>query len=246
MRVLAVLLLLSTSANAAEAIVAVAANFRPVAVQLARDFADATPHSVRITSGSTGKLYAQVLSGAPFDLFLSADAKTAAMLEASALGVQGSRFTYANGRLALWLRNPALLREDLPAALRQAGVRRLAIANPALAPYGQAAEEVLRACGGPGGFAGQIVTGENVAQAFAFVATGNADAGLVALSSVLQGGDEHGGAWIEVPSSCHSQIRQDAVLLRHGAGNPAATGFLEYLAGDAARERIAASGYGTG
>ena len=245
MRVLAWLVLLSpTAAGAAEAVVAVAANFRPVAELLARDFAAGTPHSVRITSGSTGKLYAQVVNGAPFDVFLSADEDTAARLETSALGVPGSRFSYAYGRLVLWAREPALLRHDLAATLQQPGIHRLAIANPALAPYGKAAEETLAGCAGPAGFAGLVVTGENVAQAFAFVATGNADAGLVALSSVLDGRAEHGGAWLEVPSGCHARIRQDAVLLRRGADNAAAVAFLEYLSGDAARARIAERGYG--
>lgn len=240
-----VVLCVSTAAGAAETVVAVAANFRPVAEVLARDFGATTAHTVRITSGSTGKLYAQIVSGAPFDVFLSADARTPALLEEAGFGVAGSRFTYAHGRLALFVRDPALLGDDLRDTLRQAGIRRIAIANPALAPYGQAAQEVLDAIGGPGAFADRIVTGENVAQAFAFVATGNADAGFVALSNVLQAAGEHDGDWLEVPSGRHAPIRQDAVLLRHGAGNPAAIAFLEFLAGGAARERIAASGYGT-
>ncbi|MDH4072731.1 MAG: molybdate ABC transporter substrate-binding protein [Gammaproteobacteria bacterium] len=237
-------LLLSTAAGAAEAVVAVAANFLPVLEILVDDFGNSTPHSVRITSGSTGKLHAQIMNGAPFDVFLSADSDTVIRLEKSGNGVAGTRFTYANGRLALWIREPYSLREDIGETLRQDGIRHIAIANPALAPYGRAAIEVLGAVGNPEEFADRIVMGENVAQAFAYVATGNADAGLVALSNMIQANGKYGGAWAEVPPDLYSPIRQDALLLRHGADNEAATAFLAFLASDAARTRIAASGYG--
>jgi len=235
---------LSLPALADEAVVAVATNFSTVLQVLEPRFETATGHRMTIASGSTGKLYAQIVNGAPFDVFLAADEARPMLLEESGLGVRGTRFTYATGRLALLAGADGVLGDDLQATLEQATIRKFAIANPRLAPYGAAAQEVLEALGAWDTLEPRLVLGENVGQAYALVATGNADAGLVALSSVLT--DKWAATrYREVPADLHAPIRQDAILLRHGADNAAARAAIEYLRRDpAARQRIAALGYG--
>jgi molybdate transport system substrate-binding protein len=239
------LLLFPFAAPAAEAVVAVAANFTPVLEELGERFESSSPHSLKLVSGSTGKLYAQIVNGAPFDLFLAADAERPRLLEQSGQGVAGSRFTYATGRLAAWSADAALIGEDLAATLARDRVRRLAIANPALAPYGSAARDVIAALGMTDRFAGRIAMGENVSQAFTLAATGNADIGLVALSTVLMNRDKVGGKYLEIPPALHAPVRQDAIVLARGMDNEAALAFVHYLQSDAVREQLAAYGYGT-
>ncbi len=222
------------------ATVAVASNFRGVAAELARDFESGSPHRLRLVGGSTGKLYAQIVNGAPFDVFLAADEWRPRRLEDEGLAVAGSGFTYATGRLCLWSADPARLDGDAADLLRRGDFRRLAIANPDLAPYGRAAREALEALDLWDAVADRLVMGENIGQAHALVATGNADIGLVALPQVGAAGD---GCRVPLPESLHEPIRQRAVLLEHGAGNRAARAFLAYLGSPAARALIAAAGY---
>ncbi len=250
-------LALGVCAHAAEVTVAVAANFAAPMQQIARAFAQETGHQAVVSLGATGSFYAQIRNGAPFHVFLSADDETPQRLEREGLAVAGSRFTYAIGQLVLWSAQPGRV-DDRGEVLRTGAFPRLAIANPRLAPYGQAAMQVLDRLGVTAQWQPRLVLGENIAQAYQFVATGNASLGFVALSQVLVDGRmdgrmdgriggriREGSAWI-VPASLHDPIRQDAVLLSRGQGNPAATALLAYLRGDKARAVIRAHGYSLG
>lgn len=244
--VLSLLVVLSFTGPAAaeEAVVAVAANFSEVVERLQADFERASGHRLTFVAGSTGKLYAQIVNGAPFDVFLSADQERPERLEKERLAVAGSRFTYASGRLTLWSREPGRVGGDGAATLRQGRFRRLAIANPALAPYGAAARQTLGRLGLWERFADRIVVGQTIGQAHTLVASGNAELGFVALSSVLSPRNETRGSRWDVPSDLHAPILQDAVLLARGAGNPAARGFLQFLRGGKAKAVIKSYGYG--
>ncbi|MDZ7642956.1 MAG: molybdate ABC transporter substrate-binding protein [Woeseiaceae bacterium] len=230
------------SAGVTTATVAVATNFHRAAGELELMFEAATGHELTLVSGSTGKLYAQIENGAPFDVLLAADVERPRRLEAADHAVRGTRFVYATGQLSLWSPDPAALQEDGRTVLERADFEHLAIANPELAPYGLAARQVLQNLGLWDGLAPRIVMGENIGQAHALVATGNAALGFVARASLQQGAT--GSSWL-VPADLHEPIRQEAVLLRRGEHNTAARAFLEFLRGDAARARIAAYGYGT-
>jgi molybdate transport system substrate-binding protein len=218
-----------------EALVAVAANFTAVAEELAELFAAETDHSVRLSFGSTGQLYAQISQGAPFDAFLAADDERARRAIEDGLAVDGTAFTYAVGRLALY--SPTLDVSVGPAAL-DLPFAHIAIADPQTAPYGAAAIEVMTALGVRDDLSGKIVTGENISQALQFVESGNAELGFVAASQVL--GRAH--RWL-VPAEMHQPIAQDAVLLAAGAENPAAIAFLAFLRSPEAVSVIEAAGY---
>jgi molybdate transport system substrate-binding protein len=183
-----------------------------------------------------------VRNGAPFEVLLAADAETPRRLEAEGLAVPGTRFTYATGRLVLWSAQPGAVdpRGDV---LRQTPRGMLAIADPRLAPYGAAAIETLKNIGVLAAWQPHFAQGENIAQAYQFVASGNAPLGLVALAQVAEDGRiARGSGWI-VPADLHAPIRQDAVLLQAGARNPAAAAFLQYLRGDTARAILRRAGY---
>jgi molybdate transport system substrate-binding protein len=240
----AALCLFGGPACAAEALVAVAANFAEVVEELKPAFERRTAHRVQATTGSTGKLYAQIAAGAPFHVLLSADAKTPERLLAEGYGIGGTRFTYAIGRLTLWSSNPKRIGADGRAALTAADVRHIAIANPDLAPYGVAAREALQKLGLWEALRGRIVMGQNIGQTHSMVATGNAELGLVALSAVLSPRAPAQGSRWDVPQELFSPIRQDAVLLRPGAENDAARAFLQFLRSGEARQVIERFGYG--
>lgn len=243
--VVAVALLLGAAqARADEALVAVAANFAATLEALKPGFEAATGHRVRETTGSTGKLYAQIVAGAPFDVMLSADQTTPARLGDEGFAQPASRFTYAVGRLTLWSTDPTLIGPDGPAALADPRLRHLAIANPAIAPYGKAAIEVLRALGQWDALQARVVMGQNIGQTHALVATGAAEAGLVALSAVESPEGHAGGSRWDVPQDLFTPIGQDAILLVHGAENAAAVALLNYLRTPEVKAIIAAYGYG--
>ena len=212
--------------------------------RLESDFEKTGDHTLTVTTGSTGKLYAQIRNGAPFDILLAADQRRPRLLEEESRAVSRSRFTYAVGRLTLWSPDAKRVSVDGRKTLRAGAFRRLAIANPDLAPYGAAAREALTVLGHFDKFGGRIVRGENIGQAHALVATGNADLGFVALSYVLSPRNKQPGSRWDVPQALYTPIRQDAVLLKRGAENPAARAFLEFLKTDAARAVIEDSGYG--
>lgn len=239
---LAALVAAVPAARADEVLVAVAANFNAPLARIAASFEAATGHKVKAAAASTGKLAAQVRAGAPFEVLLAADDETPAALEREGQAVPGTRFTYALGELVLWSAQPGLV--DARGAVLAAGAfRHLAIANPRTAPYGRAALEVLRARGLEQALAAKLVTGESIAQAHQFVASGHAALGFVAWSQLVVPGRAPQGSWWRVPPELHQEIRQDAVLLRPGQGRPAAAALLAYLRGDAARALIREAGY---
>jgi len=232
----------AAGAPLARAQIAVAANFSEVARLLAAQYMRRSGHRIDISVASTGKLYAQIRHGAPFDVLLAADDSTPQRLADEGLAVRSSLYDYARGRLVLWSRD-ATLATDGERALRQHDFRKFAIANPALAPYGAAARQVLQHVGRWDTLQPHLVLGENVGQATQFVLSGNAEAGLLPRSLALEAQRQVGGsAWL-VPADWHRPIVQSAVLLGHGRGNPAAIGFLQYLRDDTARRTIAAHGY---
>ena len=233
---------LAGGAHAAEVSVAVAANFLAPMRLIAQAFEQETGHRVLAAYGATGSLYAQIRNGAPHHVLLSADDTTPKKLEDEGFGVPGSRFTYATGRLALWSRQPGLV-DAQGEVLRSGKFRRLAIANPKLAPYGAAALETLIRLGVLEQVRSKLVQGDNIAQAHQFVDTENAELGFVALSQVLtQGQLTIGSAWT-VPASLHAPLRQDAVLLTRGQDQPAARALLRYLKGEKALAIMRSFGY---
>jgi molybdate transport system substrate-binding protein len=219
---------LSGTAWAAEVRVAVAASFAAPLASVATGFEKETGHRLRITSGATGKFYAQIKAGAPFDVLLAADQETPAKLIAEGLGLASSRITYATGRLVLWSRDATLV-DSAGAVLGTAKFKHLAIANPKLAPYGRAAMQVLQARSVATVLAPRLVVGESVAQAYQFVFTGNAELGLVALSQVRSPDKPATGSWWLVPSDLHAPIAQDALLLTQASDAAAAQALLNYL-----------------
>jgi molybdate transport system substrate-binding protein len=241
--ILAVLLAAAgLSAQAETALIAVDTNFAGAAEQLAADYGAASGDTITITAGATGKLYAQITAGAPFDAFLSADMKTPAKLESEGTGVAGTAFPYATGTLVLWSPDTAADLSDPTAALTKA--THVAIANPDLAPYGAAAVQAIKKLGLLETLKDNIVTGENIGQAQTMVASGAAELGFVAASGLV-GLAEPGASW-PVPADLHAPLTQGAILLAHGAENTAAQGFLAYLASDAGQATLAGFGYGPG
>jgi molybdate transport system substrate-binding protein len=226
------------AASAEEVNAAVAANFTAAMKEIAANFEAATGHKAVLSFGSTGKLYAQIENGAPFDLFLAADRRRPMLLETQ--GVASGRFTYAVGKLVLWSPAPALA-DDGEKVLAAGNFTRLAIANPETAPYGAAAVQVLKALGLYHALQEKLVRGENIAQTYQFVATQNAQLGFVALAQIVL--SPEGSRW-EVPDAFYDPIRQDAVLLRTGINKPAATALFAYLKSPAARAVIEKFGYG--
>lgn len=219
--------------------VAVAANFARTMAEIAGGFETATGHSVKLIPGSTGKLYAQALNDAPFDLFLAADRERPERLEREGLAVPGTRFTYAIGRLVLWSPEPGLVdrRGDV---LNGAGFRFLAIANPELAPYGRAAREALESLGYWDKLQPKLVRGENIGQAYRFVHSGNAQLGLVAASQlILDESRPNGSSWA-VPAELHAPIEQQAVLLDD---SPAGRELLSFIRDETALRTIESHGY---
>jgi len=221
---------------AQDALVAVAANFTAAAEDLAEAFAAETGQEIGLSFGATGQFYAQITQGAPFHAFLSADAATPARLLDEGLGVEGSSFTYAIGKLVLFSTDPDLV--SGPESL-EGDFTQIAIAEPQAAPYGAAAVETIAALGLTERLADRMVVGQNISQTFQFVDTGNAELGFVALSQVI--GREDGSSWI-VADDLYTPITQDAVLL--DAENATASAFLDFLHSDAARTIIEAYGYG--
>lgn len=234
--------LLPTRALAEEILVAVAANFTAPMNAIAAEFAKDTGHQAKLAFGSSGKFYAQIKNGAPFQVFLSADVEKPAKLVEEGLAIPASRFTYAIGTLVLWSAKPDFV-DAKGEVLKSGQFNKLSLANPKLAPYGQAAVEVLAGMGLLDRLTPRFVQGENIAQTYQFAMTGNADLGFVALSQVMKDGKiASGSAWV-VPGKMHTPIRQDAVILTRGKGNAAAEALMTYLQGDKARAIIKSYGY---
>lgn len=229
-------------ALAGEVQVAVAANFTAPFQAIAPAFEQASGHRLVASFGATGQFYAQIKHGAPFEVFLAADASTPARLEREGETLAGSRFTYAIGSLVLW--SAAIDTLDGSAAALKAGrFRHLAIANPHAAPYGLAAIQVLDQLGLREAVQAKLVEGQNITQTHQFVATGNAELGFVALSQVYRNGQITSGSAWRVPDALYEPIEQDAVILRPGADNPAAAALVEYLKGPQAAKVFESFGY---
>ena len=233
---------LAGTLHAAEAQVAVAANFAEPIKAIAAVLQKTTGHTLKISVGATGGLYAQIRNGAPFDVLLSADTKTPAQLEADGLAQPGSRFTYATGKLVLWSADPARV-DAQGAVLKGERFRKLAIANPKTAPYGAAAVEAMNQLGLSAALTPRLVQGESIGQTYNFVHTGNAEIGFVAMSQVLEGGRLKGGSMWVVPQNLYAPIRQDAVLLKRAANNEAARALMQLLKGPNIKDLIRSYGY---
>jgi molybdate transport system substrate-binding protein len=228
-------------AGAANVTVAVAANFTTAAREIGARFGEATGHKAVFSFGSTGQLYAQITQGAPFEVFLAADQARPRKAVAAGFAVPGTRFTYATGRIVLYSPRKGLVTGA--ATLRQGKFAKIAIANPITAPYGAAAVQAMKALGVYRRLSAKFVQGNNIAQTYQFVKTGNAAIGFVALSQVVRNDD--GSRWI-VPEKLYSPIAQDAVLLKRGAASAAARAFLAFLKGPQARAVKVKYGYGAG
>lgn len=230
-----------TPACAEQVLVAVAANFIPPFRDVALKFERATGHTLRVASGSSGAFFAQIKNGAPFDIFLSADVERPKRLEEDGLGVKGSRFTYAIGRVVLWSPDPFLVKGA--GTLNTERFTHLAIANPKTAPYGAAAMQAMQTLGVWEKLQPRIVMGENLGQTMGFVESGNAELGFVALSQVIDPKSTGtGGRWV-VPADLHEPIKQDVILLAKGKDNPAAKALMEFMGGPQMKAIIARYGY---
>lgn len=234
---------LSTVA-AEEVRVAVAANFLSTLNEIITNFQADTGHTVVVSSGSSGKLYAQIKNGAPFELFFSADVTRPRQLEEEGLVVKGSRFVYAVGRLTLWSPNSNVVNGDGPAILSKGSFEHLAIANPKTAPYGMAAEQTMKKLNLWESLKDRIVQGENIGQTFQFVFSKNAQLGFVSLSQVLDPKINGSGSRWDVPATFHDPLEQAAVLLMTGQNHTAAKAFLNYVKGDKSKAIIERFGYG--
>jgi molybdate transport system substrate-binding protein len=238
---LAAAVMLPVPATAAEIRVAVASNFRPAMQVIAKRFENQTGHEVILIFGSTGKQFAQIQQGAPFDAFFAADSQRPAQLEQDGVAVAGTRFTYAVGKLVLW--SPVAGYVDAVGDVLKTGdFKRLAIANPQLAPYGRAAQQVLEASGLWESLANRLVRGENIVQAFQFVTSGSAELGFIAYAQIKQPGKPLKGSYWDIPQSLYSPIEQQAVLLKD---SEPARAFLQFTQSWEALKIIGAFGYAT-
>jgi molybdate transport system substrate-binding protein len=254
--------------HADDVTVAVAANFAGPLARIAEGFTAATGHTLKVSAGSTGKFYSQIVAGAPFEVLIAADDETPKKLIAQGQAVAGSNFTYAIGVLVLWSATPGYV-DDQGAVLAAGRFNKLSIANPKLAPYGQAGLAVIKALGLSDAITPKLVTAESIAQAYQFIATGNAALGFVALSQVIGAGPPQAndaplggrappaprgstvlpgkpvlGSYWRVPASLYGEIRQDAVLLKPGEKSAAAAALLAYLKSAPAKAVIQRHGYG--
>ena len=234
----------SPSAHERPLSVAAAANLVYVLDALNTAFLHGEPQTkVTVAMGASGNLVAQIRHGAPYDVFLSADLAYPSSLIASGDAEAKSLITFATGRLVLWTTQPNVNFSSLTAALEDPAIRKLAMANPDTAPYGQAAKQALEHLGAWSKLKGKLVLGENITQTAQFVETGNADAGLVALSLVLSPKLKNRGRWIEVPNDAHAPLAQGAVMTRRGANNPVAQRYLDFLQSKTARKVFGEYGY---
>lgn len=233
--------LLGATAQAGQVQVAVAANFVPPFKEIAAEFEKATGHTAQLSAGSSGKFFAQIKNGAPFEVFFSADDERPKLLEQEGLAVKGSRFTYAIGRLVLWSPNPDLVKGE--ETLYADGYKHLAMANPKTAPYGAAAMQAMMNLRVWDRLQPKIVQGENLGQTSGFIESGNAELGFLALSQVLDPALKGKGSRWDVPTSLHDPIAQDVVLLAKGELNPAAKALLAFVRSPKGLQIIERYGY---
>lgn len=235
----------SHAANAQSVAVAVAANFTAPMQKIAALFEAETGYKAALAFGSTGRFYAQIKNGAPFDVLIAADERTPAKLVEDGLAQGSTRITYAVGKLVLHSRNPSVV-DDKGDVLKQSSLGKISIADPKISPYGLAAQQALHALGVYTQLAPRLVVGESIGQAYQFVATENAVMGFVAMSQVSPPGQTRpGSSWV-VPQTLYDPIRQDAVVLARGKDNPAALALLKFLQSQAAHDVIRSYGYSLG
>jgi len=220
--------------------VAVAANFAATMKDIVPEFEKETSHRAILSFGSTGKFYAQIKNGAPFEIFLAADTKTPLRLEQEGIAVSGSRYVYARGRLVLWSRVPGLV-DSKGEVLKRGDFHYLALTNPKLAPYGQAAQQVLEGLGQWSTLQPKLVMGENLIQTHQYIMSGNAQLGFIAYSQIRQPGKAVEGSYWEIPSSLYDPIDQAVVILKDSA---AVRQLWDYLRSAFARRVIQSYGYG--
>ena len=237
------LLTVSVISKADTTLVAVAANFTKPMTDIAEAFEKTTGHSAKLSFGSSGKFVAQIENGAPFEVFLSADDKAPAKLEQSGFAVANSHFTYAIGKLVLWSATANLV-DAQGEILSKGGFKHLALADPKLAPYGAAALEVLKNKNLLNKLQPLFVQGENIAQTYQFVSTGNAELGFVALSQVIDNGKISSSSAWQIPENLYTPLRQEAVLLKKGEDNPAASALMQFLKSPEAKAIVSKYGYG--
>ena len=241
-RILFLLFVLAGPAAAAEVRVAADASMATPLQRIAAAFHRDTGNDLVITTAATGKLYEQVVHGAPYEVLLAADEDTAKRLESQGLARPETRFNFATGKLVLWSAREGAV-DGRGEVLRQPPTGRLAISDPHVSPYGVAAVEALRNLGQWSAWQPQLLQAENVTQAFQFASGGRAVLALIALSQVAEDGRiARGYGWV-VPPNLYPPLDHDAVLLNAGAGNPAAIAFLAYLRSNAARAILRAAGY---
>lgn len=228
----------ASSADADQINVAVAANFTAPVKEIAAAFKQKSGNDALLSFGSSGQFYTQITQGAPFQVFLSADQDRPKQLAADGLAVADSRFTYAIGKLVLWSKQASFVKGEQ--TLQNASFAKLSLCDPVAAPYGEAAVETLKSLKLYDALKPKFVQGANITQAFQFVATGNAEVGFVALSQLT--GNVGGSRWV-VPQERYQPIRQDAILLKKGAGSEAAKAFMVFLKGPEARAIIEKYGY---
>ncbi|MDD1609291.1 MAG: molybdate ABC transporter substrate-binding protein [Methylococcaceae bacterium] len=239
------LLTVSMISQAETTIVAVAANFTKPMTEIAELFEKKTGYSANLSFGASGKFVAQIENAAPFEVFLAADDKTTAKVAQDGFAVADSSFTYAIGKLVLWSATANLV-DDKGEILSKGGFKHLALADPKLAPYGAAAVEVLKNKTLFDKLQPLFVQGENITQTYQFISTGNAELGFVALSQVINPDKSkivNGSAW-QVPENLYTPIKQNAVLLKKGEGNPAAPALIQFLKSPEAKAIISKYGYG--
>ena len=235
-------LLVVATAHADEVQVAVAANFTAPMQIISVLFERDTGHKASLAFGATGKFYAQISNGAPFEVLLSADDETPARLIKEGNGVPGTAFTYAIGKLVLWSTDPKLI-DAKGEVLKKANFKHLALASPKAAPYGAAAMQVMTKLGVVDNLKPLFVQGENISQTHQFIATGAAELGFVAYSQVIKNGQLGSGSGWVVPENLYDPIRQDAVILTKGKDKPAALALMNYLKGEKALIVIKSFGY---
>ena len=234
--------LATQAAHADQAYVAVAANFAEPMKAVQAVLEKTTAHRLKVSVGATGKLYAQISNGAPFDVFLSADTKTPEALEKEGLALRGSRFTYATGKLVLWSADAKRV-DDQGQILKHPALGKVAYAHPKLAPYGTAALEVMDQLGLASVLAPKLVQGESIGQAYTFAYSGNADVGFVALAQVLEHGKLKGGSMWLIPQTLYAPLHQDAVVLQRAAHNEAALALVQLLKSPTIKDLIRSYGY---
>ena len=224
--------------------VAAAADLKFAMEELSRQFETKTASRVDVTNGSSGNFFAQIQNGAPFDVFFSADIEYPRKLEATGFAEPGTLFEYAVGRIVIWAPHDGTVDVTKQGwnALLDARVQKIAIANPAHAPYGRAAVSALQKAGIHGRVKAKLVYGESISQAAQFVQSGNAQAGIIARSLALSPEMKAGQIW-EIPAEMHPPIEQGAVVLKNGGNKTGARAFLDFVKSAEGREILEKFGF---